>query len=324
MSSLIARTCVVSLALASLGNAKGNGPPAPPLDAKKEATAKSGAVLLAPPLDQMILLAAGSFFVGSGGFEVSEAIRLCRSEVLGPTACPEQNDTGYPTVYPFAYEYNAHMVHLEAFYLDRTEVTVGAYRRCVSAGDCFAPTFTAADPKFDRDDYPVTHVSHEDAKKFCAYRKARLPTEAEWERAARGSKERRFPWGNLPNSHLANHGVLDLGSLFLQGEPFLGIADPSDGFLGLAPVGSFPTGATPEGILDLAGNVSEWVADFWSEQYANAAVGAPKGPPAGSLRVVRGGSYRHPLAMIRGASRDRRPGSAREPYLGFRCARDVS
>lgn len=312
---------IALLALAILGNTKG----APPLSPQKDATAKSGAAVLSAPLDQRVLLAAGSFVIGSGGFEVEEAIRLCSKEVLGQTACPEPKQPQiYPVVYPFAYEYYPHAAYLDAFFLDRTEVTVAAYRRCVVAGECSTPAFTAGDPKFDRDDFPVTHVSYEDAKKFCAFRKGRLPTEAEWERAARGAKERRFPWGNLGNGMLANHGALDLGSIFLQGEPFLGIADASDGFAGLAPVGSFPYGATPEGILDLAGNVSEWVADYFSEQYANAAVGNPKGPPSGTLRVVRGGSYRHPLAMIRGASRDRRPASAREPYIGFRCARDVT
>lgn len=316
---------LAALALASLGNSKDKAPPAPPLPTAKEATAGKGAATLAAPLDQMVLLGAGSFMIGNGGFEVTEAVALCRTEVLGPSACPEDKSKVYPVVYPFSYEYFPHTAHLDAFYLDRTEVTVAAYKRCVSAGDCSAPGFTSGDPKFDRDTFPVTHVSHDDAARFCAFRKARLPTEAEWERAARGSASRRFPWGNLPNGKLANHGALDIGSLFLpSGEPILGIADPSDGFAGLAPVGSFPNGATPEGLLDLAGNVSEWVADIWGDQYANAAVGNPKGPPSGTLRVLRGGSYRHAMAMIRGASRDRRPPSAREPYIGFRCARDAT
>ncbi len=315
-----------ALALASLGNSKDKGPPAPPLPTSKEAPAGKGAATLSSPLDQMVLLGAGAFTIGSGGFEVSEAIDLCRTEVLGPSACPSDPTRAYPIVYPFAYEYYAHTAHLDAFYLDRTEVTVAAYRRCVAAGDCSTPTFTSGDPKFDRADYPVTHVSHDDAAKYCAFRKGRLPTEAEWERAARGSAGRRFPWGNLPNGKLGNHGALDVGSMFLPQtlEPILGIADASDGYSGLAPVGSFPSGATPEGILDLAGNVSEWVSDIWGGQYANATVGNPKGPPVGTLRVLRGGSYRHAIAMIRGASRDRRPPSSREPYIGFRCARDAT
>jgi len=299
-----------------LGSAKAPPSSSPVLEPKKQASADVGAAKLATPLDTMVLLPGGAFTVGSGMDEFRMGKIICGGEVLGDL-CREKD-------YPFGYELWAHTAHLNAFFLDRTEVTVSAYRRCVSAGECLTPTFTTGDPRFDRDDLPVTHVSYEDARKYCAYRGARLPTEAEWERAARGSKPRRYPWGDLPNGKLANHGVLDLGSVFLQGsqEPFLGIPDAGDGFAWLAPVGSFPNGATPEGLHDLAGNVAEWVSDWWSDQYPNVAVGDPKGPPSGALRVVRGGSYRHPIAMLRGAARDRRPPSAREPTIGFRCARD--
>ncbi len=287
----------------------------PQLEAKKDAEATAGAVKLSTPLDGMVLLAGGSFTVGSGQDEFIRAKTICGAEVLGDLC--RQKD------YPFGYELWAHTAYLDAFFIDRTEVTVAAYRRCVVAGECLSPTFTAGDPKFDRDDFPVTHVSYDDAKKFCAFRSARLPTEAEWERAARGSDPRTYPWGKLPNPKLANHGALDTGSVFLPltGEPFLGIGDAGDGFTGLAPVGSFPSGATPEGVQDLAGNVAEWASDWWSDRYPNVAAGNPQGPPSGTLRVVRGGSYRHPMAMIRGASRDRRPPSAREPTIGFRCVK---
>jgi len=306
----------MAVAVPLLGSAKAPPLKSPAVEAKKQAPATAGAVTLSAPLDAMVLLPPGAFTIGSGMDEWKAAKSICGGEVLGDL-CREKD-------YPFGYELWAHAAHLDAFFIDRTEVTVGAYRRCMSAGDCLAPTFTSGDAKFDRDDYPVTHVSHEDARKYCAFRGARLPTEAEWERAARGNKPRRYPWGDLPNPKLANHGALDTGSVFLPQtqEPFLGIPDASDGFVWLAPVGSFPSGATPEGVHDLAGNVAEWVADWWSDQYPNAAVGSPKGPPSGTLRVVRGGSYRHPLAMIRGAARDRRPPSAREPTIGFRCVRD--
>jgi len=214
---------------------------------------------------------------------------------------------------------------VSAFGIDRTEVTQGAYSLCVAAGVCAPSLVTATDPRLSGATLPVVGVSHREARQYCAFVGGRLPSEAEWERAARGAAPRRFPWGDLPNPKLANHGALDLGALFDPdtAEPLLGIPDPSDGFAGLAPVGSFPASATPEGLLDLAGNVAEWVADRWSNGYSTAPVGNPQGPPSGALRVVRGGSYRHPLVFLRGSARDRRPPSAREPTIGFRCARDA-
>ncbi len=319
----------VALALLSLGNAPAKPPPAPPLDAEKEASSGAGAVMLKPAPEGMVILAGGAFQVGTGVQEVEWARDLCRQDPLGDL-CSD---------YPFGYSLWAHTVHLERFFLDRTEVTVAAYRRCVLAAECSSPTFTVGEPKFDRDELPVTHVSWEDATKYCAWRGGRLPTESEWERAARGPDKiqpdavppskpvpipRRYPWGMFPNPKLANHGSFDVGSVILPtGEVLLGVADPTDGFAGLSPVGSFPSGATPEGVLDLAGNASEWVSDFWAEQFPPGAVGNPQGPPSGTMRVVRGGSFRHPMPMIRGASRDRRPPSAREPYIGFRCARSA-
>ncbi len=324
----IGRLLVLVAAAASLGNAK---PPSPALDTKTETTAGSkgpGAVVLAPKVEGMVLLPKGTFTVGIGMVELQYAVALCRAEVLGEL-CRE---------FPFAYALWSHAVQLDAFWLDRTEVTVSAYGRCVAAGECAVPGFVAGDPAFDAPELPVTHVSWDDARRYCAFRGARLPTESEWERAARGDDPspdlckdsqscapRRFPWGDLPNPKLANHGALDVGSTFLtgNGEILFGIPDPIDGFSGLAPVGSFPSGATPEGVHDLAGNAAEWVEDFWSDELAKATVANPKGPASGTMRVVRGGSYRSPMALIRGAARDRRPPSTRDALIGFRCAKSA-
>jgi sulfatase modifying factor 1 len=220
-------------------------------------------------------------------------------------------------------------VKLSAFSIDRTEVTVGAYLRCVELGECRAPAFATGDPKHDRPELPVTDVSWDDAVRFCAFRSARLPTEAEWERAARGASGRRYPWGMLPNPKLANLGVLDVGAVIvpsssssaLAGLILTGVPDDHDGFVGLAPVGSFPAGGTPEGVVDLAGNAAEWVADVWEDGYDPAELVDPGGPSTGVLRVVRGGSYRQPMSMIRAAARGFRFPSSRDPDVGFRCAR---
>src|SRR5438552_1920048 len=190
-----------------------------------------------------ILIRAGTFTMGSTAQEIEFAIDLCKKDWHGTDFCEK----------PFVNEVEAHEVTLSAYYIDRTEVTVAAYRRCVELGRCIAPPFAAGGQRFDRTDYPVTLVTWNEANDFCRFDGGRLPTEAEWERAARGTTGRRFPWGNVYNKDICNHGV---PLLALQD-----VTDDSDGFAELAPVGSFPLGRTPDGIDDLAGNVEEWVED---------------------------------------------------------------
>jgi formylglycine-generating enzyme required for sulfatase activity len=159
-------------------------------------------------------------------------------------------------------------------------------------------------------------VTWDDAQDFCRYRGGRLPSEAEFERAARGVERRTYPWGNLYNSRAANHGRLGW-------DP----TDAGDGFAELSPVGSFPTGRTKDGFLDLAGNVAEWVSDRYLPAYSEATVKDPRGPsapPAGPERVVRGGHYSQAAPWLRGAARQRADPAARRPFLGFRCARSVA
>ena len=309
----------------------------PPLETKSKAESTGGAVSLAPPIEGMITFAAGSFEMGSGAVEQKAALSTCKQEVLG-TACRYEQFAGEGVqrvgkdatgkeileIIP-----GARTVKLSAFLIDRTEVTVAAYQRCVELGECRAPAFLSGDPKHDRPELPVTDVSWDDAHRFCAFRGARLPTEAEWERVARGASGRRYPWGMLPNPKLANLGALDVGSVIvpsssssaLAGLIIAGVPDDHDGFVGLSPVGAFPTGGTPEGVVDLAGNAAEWVEDAWEDGYDPAELVNPGGPSTGILRVVRGGSYRQPMSMIRGASRGFRFPSTRDPDLGFRCAR---
>jgi sulfatase modifying factor 1 len=212
------------------------------------------------------------------------------------------------------------MVTLSPYAIDQTEVRVEDYGRCVSAGACSPSGLPPGDPRFDRPSLPVTYVTWDDAGAYCAWAGGRLPTEAEWEFAARGASSREYPWGEIYNPHLCNHGAFTL--------PWTDI-DASDGFVGLAPVGSFPDGATPEGIVDMAGNVSEWVFDFGEfdehglASYPSASQYNPKGPPSGERHIIRGGSYLEGAAWVRTASRGVVELLSASD-VGFRCVSDLS
>ncbi len=197
----------------------------------------------------------------------------------------------------------AHTVVLSAFEIDRTEVTQAAYSACVAAGACTRPGGRSYSPG-RKPALPVTGVSWEQAARYCAWAGKRLPTEAEWEKAARGTDARTYPWGDAaPTCSLAT---------------FEGCGD------GPRPVGSTPAGASPYGALDLAGNVQEWVADFYSlTYYAVSPARDPTGPGSGnSGHSVRGGGFAYDAWHIRSAVRLWDPGSPAED-LGFRCAKPL-
>jgi sulfatase modifying factor 1 len=268
--------------------------------------ATEGAVLTLPaPASQMIRVPGGTFVMGSTGDDVVSALLDCQREPGGDRCEPNL----------FANEGPLHRVTLSSFWLDRTEVTVGAYARCAAAGRCRVLPLGDGARRFDRDRFPASLVTWDEARAFCEYRGARLPTEAEFERAARGLGGRRFPWGDLYNTHAANHGRLAWQ-----------LTDASDGFAELAPVGSFAAGRTPDGFLDLAGNVSEWVADRYAPEYDEADAVDPQGPSIANsapARVIRGGSYRSAAPWLRGAAREPEEAGARRPWVGFRCARSA-
>jgi formylglycine-generating enzyme required for sulfatase activity len=267
------------------------------------------------PLEAMLPIAAGFFVMGSSGEAQRAALRMCVDEI-GPKlqqACHADL---------FASEGPATQVYLSAFSIDRVEVTVAAYRECVRAGACSPGPLLQKDTRFLQPRLPITSVTWEEARGYCAWRGARLPSEAEWERAARGVDARTWPWGNLPKTDGANHGRFmspdETGiTNHLRVRP-----DEADGHAFLAPVGSYPDSASPVGALDLAGNAAEWTRDVYHEEAPQrASTVNPKGPAAGSLRTLRGGSWRHPLLFLRAAARDAAPADTRSPEIGFRCAR---
>lgn len=250
----------------------------------------------------MVRIGASSFHMGSDDDDVSNELGDCAREAYGHRCSPAF----------FSNETPRHTVTLSSYWIDRFEVSVADYERCVVVGRCEPRPTSEATRRFDHPDYPVTRVTWNDAVAYCAFRAARLPTEAEFERAARGSTGRRYPWGNLFNTRAANHGRYGWD-----------VTEDADGFVELAPIGSFPDGVTPEGIHDLAGNVAEWVLDRYAPSYDAAGRTDPRGPGVGgsNLRVVRGGSYAQPRFRVRGAARAFAEPGERRATLGFRCAR---
>lgn len=189
----------------------------------------------------------------------------------------------------------SHTQTLPAFSIDRTEVTRRAYAACVAARRCKPVPPPLAAPAGGDGDVPVTGVSWFDARDFCAFVGGRLPSEAEWEKAARGSDGREFPWGAEATCEQANWGNFDGEGPCAGKNPGFPVA-----------VGRYPTGASPFGALDMAGNVWEWVADKYDED--------PK------RRVVRGGSCCSYFVPPRAPNRNAWTPEYRDGDLGFRCA----
>lgn len=273
----------------------------------------NGVVALRLPVEGRVRITGGRFVMGSTEAEMQQAKLLCNKEPLGDLC--EDGRLDYPPGRFLRAEGHAHEVTVSDFDLDRTEVTVASYARCVAASACSPPSFPPGDARYDRPTLPVTHVRWDDAVAYCAWVGGRLPTEAEWEHAARGHAGHTFPWGELYNPHLANHGTF-------SDDP----TDARDGFVGLAPVGSFVDGATPTGLLDMAGNAAEWVYDWYDVDeegfgYPRAARINPTGPVFGQGHVVRGGSFRSAAWALRTAARTFSPFAASRD-VGFRCAYD--
>ncbi len=232
-----------------------------------------------------------------------------------------------------------HTVTLDAFRIDRFEVTNADYARFLEAirpkhpatchsleeaGKDHTPGSTWwNDPEWNAPEKPVVGVDWYDAYAYCAWAGKRLPTEAEWEKAARGEDGRRFPWGNDPPGRARQGNFADESAKRV--DPAWRIVDGyDDGFVHTAPVGSFPDGATLYGAQDMLGNVWEWVNDIYSEsEYTAAARVSPRGPMEGPQRVLRGGSWDSTPNFLRVAARYYKFPVYRNSSFGIRCAREA-
>jgi formylglycine-generating enzyme required for sulfatase activity len=208
---------------------------------------------------------------------------------------------------------SAHVVDLDAYWIDRTEVTNGMYALCVSDGACRQPTATNSITReyyYNNSQYssfPVVNVDWQMARSYCQWAGSRLPTEAEWEKAARGTDQRSYPWGEGIDDQHANYDSVAMD---------------------IVAVGSYPLGVSPYGALDMAGNVAEWVHDKYQWDYYAISPGSnPQGPdPSVEGRttvframVFRGGSFQEPSEEISTYIRSFRNSDSFGVYLGFRC-----
>jgi len=241
----------------------------------------------------MVLIPAGEFQMGcdpahNGGFE-----------------CPEN-------------ELPAHPVTLADFWMDQTEVTNAKYALCVQDSACRPPRQPDShihadywdDPDFQG--YPVVHVTWDDATAYCSWAGKRLPTEAEWEKAARGGLPgAAYPWGDNFDASMAN--FCDRNCAFENPNP-----NYNDGTAEIAPAGSYPPNAY--GLYDMAGNVWEWVIDWYdSDYYSRSPQEDPQGPASGIYRVLRGGGWNFDLYSLRAAERIGEQPTSHYPNSGFRC-----
>jgi eukaryotic-like serine/threonine-protein kinase len=221
-------------------------------------------------------------------------------------------DTSNPAESCFPNEQPLHTVYLDAYVIDKYEVTNARYKACVDAGGCTAPqnvdsrTRTPYYSNATYANYPVINVDWHQANAFCAWADKRLPTEAEWEKAARGpSDTRKYPWGNAAlTCSLANYG----GTNGCEG-------DTSE-------VGNYAAGASPYGVMDMAGNVWEWVNDWYDANYYSVSPDSnPQGPATGTNRALRGGSWFSNVNRVRSAYRNLSLPVNWADHVGFRCVR---
>ena len=240
----------------------------------------------------MVYVPPGTFLIGSSQEDVEKAVALCN---LYPNQWKDCDPDWFEIESP------PYLATLDGFWIDSTEVTNGQYERCVESNFC-NPSRLSNNPAYNREDYPVAGIPWQDAVDYCTWVGGKLPSETEWEAAARGPQSSTFPWGGEFDCERAN------------------LYDPdtrcNDGYSEPSPVGSFPEGVSWCGAYDLTGNVWEWTAKpFWEYSLKNETIE----PDSTGQYVLRGGSWGYPPAFSRSAYRYLVPPDADYLAVGFRC-----
>ncbi len=220
---------------------------------------------------EMIYIPAGTFLMGNGG------------------------------IYAQINEKPPHEVYLDGFWIDKYEVTNEQFAQCVQAGSCTSTYYN--DPNLpDFSKHPVVYLSWNKAKEYCQWAGRRLPTEAQWEKAARNNDTRIYPWGNEEPTVFNTNFNKNIGEKTVA-------------------IGSYPTWMSPYGVLDMAGNVAEWVLDWYAEDYyaSQTEWNNPQGPLDGEMKVLRGGSWNDNNDGIRSSFRAKADPSVGLSFTGVRC-----
>jgi formylglycine-generating enzyme required for sulfatase activity len=247
-----------------------------------------------------VRIEAGWFTMGSDDEDIARGLRTCVQTFPSEGECnPDMFEDERP----------AHRVHLHAYGVDRTEVSNAEYRRCVNAGSCLPSGLSDTDSRIGLAEHPAVQIRWQEARSYCRWAGGDLPTEAQWEYAARGSSRRVFPWGQFWNDRLANYAPADAREELI------------DGFRYAAPVDSYPDGKSFFGLRNMAGNVWEYVLDRYGGPYATQQNRVdPEGARTGTDHVIRGGSWRSPAHALRVTFRAHLPENETRPDVGLRCA----
>lgn len=242
-------------------------------------------LVAAPPVPptEMITIPPGAFIMGSSEKDIEWAAKKFFSESLDY----------------YRDETPAHTVELPAYKIDITEVTMGQYRSYMEQTGKSSLKYMNNE-RFNHNDQPVVGITWQEATDYCATIGKRLPSEAEWEKAARGTDGRAYPWGSEPDATKAN------------------VRGKKDGYRYSAPVGLDPYGASPYGIHDMAGNVWEWTADWYQPHPGNTH---PSDFYGKQFRVIKGGSWFSNMDLARITVRGKSLPDRRSNYIGFRCAK---